>query len=476
MKKLPFYLLLVLLGMVAGYRGTDSAVAAGKETGSGAAQTAQSVAHAAVQYVSAVGRDANNGLSWSAAKASIQEAIRALPQCTWSGGTWDHCGRIKLGAGIHTVSSPILISSPFVSISGRSPVLTRLSYTGKSGCAIEWTAGKSKNSFPGNPNPDNLRDLTIDGSRAGTETCGLETFDIGSFTARNVAINNFSGTGEVGWWDTNVQAFNERFNVQMRLGNDRTSWKIERRHTTTFPDTTFGYGNFDLWINPATDGTAISCFSDDAGKALVQVSRFHIIINGPGRATAFSLKNNCIWELNSGNIHAEGISTMWKIDHSSAFRSWIGPINWPSGRTTDSVSGEMSTFSTWSYHPGHSPAVFQALCDNVTRSNCVLVGHVSDDSPNLKAKLAIAENSSDTEQPFAIFKGGFYAYISAGTIRLFSGSGSHVFPVPYSTAPVCTAADTTHAAPVKVTANMKRITVTGNGSDVVTWVCTPAAN
>jgi len=67
--------------------------------------------------------------------------------------------------------------------------------------------------------------------------------------------------------------------------------------------------------------------------------------------------------------------------------------------------------------------------------------------------------------------------VSAGTVTLSTGAGSHNFTYPYNVAPYCTATDgTTASNPVKVTANTTTVTLAGTGSDVVTWICTPGAN
>lgn len=66
--------------------------------------------------------------------------------------------------------------------------------------------------------------------------------------------------------------------------------------------------------------------------------------------------------------------------------------------------------------------------------------------------------------------------VSSATITLASGAGSHTFATPYSTAPVCTANDTTAADAVKVSSSTTAITLAGTGTDVIAWVCTPAAN
>lgn len=66
--------------------------------------------------------------------------------------------------------------------------------------------------------------------------------------------------------------------------------------------------------------------------------------------------------------------------------------------------------------------------------------------------------------------------LSAGTIALSTGAGSHTFTAAYSAAPVCVAADTTAANAVQVTSSATAVTVAGTGSDVIAWRCSPAVN
>src|SRR5215469_6139750 len=65
---------------------------------------------------------------------------------------------------------------------------------------------------------------------------------------------------------------------------------------------------------------------------------------------------------------------------------------------------------------------------------------------------------------------------SSGTIALSSGSGSHTFKRAYSAAPNCSATDNTSAAAVKVTSTTIAVSVTGTGTDIISWVCTPSSN
>lgn len=59
-----------------------------------------------------------------------------------------------------------------------------------------------------------------------------------------------------------------------------------------------------------------------------------------------------------------------------------------------------------------------------------------------------------------------------GHITLSSGTGTYSFTASrFTQAPTCVATDTTNADAVKVTATTSALTITGNGSDVVNYLC-----
>jgi hypothetical protein len=59
----------------------------------------------------------------------------------------------------------------------------------------------------------------------------------------------------------------------------------------------------------------------------------------------------------------------------------------------------------------------------------------------------------------------------SGTLTLASGTASRTFSNAFASAPVCVAADTTAANPVKVSTTNTALTVTGTGSDIINYVC-----
>jgi hypothetical protein len=59
----------------------------------------------------------------------------------------------------------------------------------------------------------------------------------------------------------------------------------------------------------------------------------------------------------------------------------------------------------------------------------------------------------------------------AGFLTLSGGTQTYTFSATYATAPVCTATDTTAANVVKASASTTVLTITGTGTDVVSYIC-----
>lgn len=310
----------------------------------------------AVQYVSVHGRNSNDGLTWQTAKATIPVAYEMLPPCAQQGAgkSWKHCGDIEVGAGQFVLSSPIAISSPFVTIRGRGTMVTTLKYTGRQGCAISWTSNPL-NAASGDTYAGGLFDLTIaaPAAPAGNSpwplshndtlsphlsastggVCGLETRDMEGFQMRGVEIENFA-TGAC-WWDHAVNAWNERFHVSAELSGCAVGWLITAETTAVqYPlGTTFGYGNFDLWINPTAPGQI--GVLESAG--VLCYSNVHLIENLTGSTTAFELMNSAHWFSNLINFHFEGpgSTTGFFLNSGTVFRG-TGPVN---SNLSNSVNG-----------------------------------------------------------------------------------------------------------------------------------------
>jgi hypothetical protein len=306
----------------------------------------------AIQYVTNSGNARNSGTTWEAAKSTIAQAYASLPPCSVPGKSWDHCGDIEVGGGTFVVSSSIDISSPFVWIRGRGTTVTTLKYTGRAGCAISWTSipvnGASGDTYAGG-----LFDLTIEGTGApagsspwplgygGSSShlsaslggaCGLETHDMEGFRMRGVEIENFSN-GPC-WWDHATRYWNERFRVSAELSGCAVGWLIQAATTATgYPGTTFGYGDFNLWINPTAPGQVGVLQS----AGLVTYSTVHLIENIAGHTTAFAMVNSAEWWSDLINFHFEGpdSSTGFSLDPDTVFHG-VGPVN---VSTPNSING-----------------------------------------------------------------------------------------------------------------------------------------
>lgn len=442
-----------------------------------------------IQYVAANGKDSNDGLSWGTAKASITAAIAALPPCHIDHANWRGCGTIKIGAGGFTLASQISLFSPFIRIDGRGPSATQIKYTGSTGCAIYWTGHDAAIGAQGG----GLFDLTVDGASAGAGTCGLETQNIDGFRMAGVTIANFIGKQSVGWKDdTTGKEWNERFHVQAELSNNSTGWQVSLTNTQG-SNPTFGYGDFDLSFNVPSGGEGINFEGNGTLKPIMSYSNLHLIFNsmtGFETATAIRLANNALWFSNLVNIHIEGTSTGLSLDSTSQFIG-IGSIE-EGRRVADSVAngGLYSVLSTEGSPDNGSKAYFTIKNFPASGRSGLAIGSPSDCGKS-QFPLEVCEPSSSGSSPFGIMKGdsmlfsvtsrgevhtGGGVLVSAGTMTLASGTGSHSFREGYADAPVCTATDRTRDAPVKVTSNRTEITVTGPASDVVAWICTPAAN
>lgn len=442
----------------------------------------------AVQFVSAQGSNLNDGLSWGTGKATIAGAIAALPKCTEpTGATWPHCGTVRVAAGIFGVSSEILISSPHVSVRGLGPSATQIRYTGKNGCAFVFTGHSATEGTLGN----GLFDLTILGAGAEPGACGLETKNINGFRMAGVTIADFKGTGSTGWLDvTSDNQWNERYQVQAELYDNAIGWKMSTTNTMTNP--TYGYGRFDLAFNVPAGGIGIDFEGNGSVKPLMTYSNLHFVFNDVENATAIKLSSGALWFSNVLNVHVEGGGMGLSIDGTSQFLG-VGSVEEGVG-VSDSVSagGVYEVLSTEGTPDNGSKAYFSLKTIPKPGMAGLSIGSPSDCGGSNTFPLQICESAGTPDWPFGILKGGKYAFavdssgniydkgfqllLSAGTITLTSGAGSHTFSHPYSAVPVCTATDRTSAAAVRVSSTRAGVNVHGNGNDVISWICTPAAN
>lgn len=430
----------------------------------------------AIQYVSTNGNDSYDGLTWGTAKATIPAAYDALPSC--KSDDWPHCGVIHVAAGVYTVTSPIDIASPYVSIEGVSPWATQIHYTGATGCAIVW---KEQDYYGANMHPVNLADISIDGTNAGAGTCGLNTIDVGSFRANRVAIKNFPRPGSSGLLETFSTGFSERWNVSMSFANDATAWEIEGgagQSGYPYSNSSVGYGNYHMWINTTARGQ-VGVHFDNHVEMLF--SDIQLIENMVPWTTAVELTNGSHISSCLINWHFEG-GTTGISENSTSYIKAVGTFQ-ESAPMTDSIPAQSDNYIMgYQLHlSGGSPSPVMGdpwACGTSTARNYICGSHGN--SPLAVGYSGTTVWELDNTGNIRLPQDNNAFLISAGTIRFTRGTGSHTFAHAYGTAPVCTATDTTHpAAAIQVTASTTAVTVTlpgGTSVDAVAWICTPSAN
>ncbi len=243
----------------------------------------------------------------------LQKMINALPPIAWRGFVWPHAGVIEVPGGAFEISSTVRIDSPFVIIRGQGAVATQLHFTGK-GPAIEWTS-RGLNSGIGQTLAGGLRDLSIVGYKAQPGSFGLVTRDLIGFSSTRVSICGFNQPGSAGWWDDTVLWFNERYDVEMEMGDNQDCWLVTNNHAPgSFNGYTYGYGCLKLWLNCIKGGNAIRSVGKSKDyPAQVWNESAHIVVNGAD-GKCFNLNNYSHWHL-QGMVHCEqnpkGLVTDW---------------------------------------------------------------------------------------------------------------------------------------------------------------------
>jgi hypothetical protein len=479
-------------------------------------------------YVSPLGSDSNDGFSWTTAKATLANALVALPNCTVvdvKGKSWTlPCGQIEIDTGTLAIGSPVTITSPLISIIGRGSASTQLTWSG-AGCAITVDSGNGNAiTLPG----PTFQGLSIDGTgNANTNSCGLHYQDSSHLVLRDMTISNFSASGDSCLYATPGASFAERVVLEhLFLGNCKVGWLLESTKSTF---TTFGYGNFDLYINTEANQTGVkSVGSSSSADLRLKFSVFHIIVNSDDpSSTCASLTHYSHWADDTGVFRCDGPSHGFEVDDTSYF--YFGGDLANDGGTSVANGGHLVVWetaqdSTTGYdriiegekatadHPGTGPtwSMAGAYWDgNASRRDEWKFQQVpSQGASDLTVQHIAGPDGARFDVPgLGIFsgkffgspmttivaqKGGFYTFtlpaasgtaelagangVSSGTVLIRGGSGSHTFAAAYSTSPVCTATDMTSAAPVKVASAPTTVSVTGSEGDTVAWICAPATN
>ena len=485
-------------------------------------------------YVSAYGSDSNDGLSWGTAKATINAALSALPVCTTVDAKGNpvtvKCGKIYLAAGTLNIASVTTISSPLVSLTGQGSTATHLSWTG-AGCGI--VADGSAGIVAAGPT---FQGFSVDGTgNVNAESCGIEYTNNAHILLRDIMVTSYTAVNDSCLFGLTGASIIERTVMEhVYLGNCTVGWSL-LNDDANGRFSTANYGDIDLYINVEANQTGIKSVGDGSAQPIfVSQSLFHILVNldSPSSACA-NLSNFSQWFDNAGIIRCDGAvgASGFTLDSTSQFifdgdfTSTGGPDRVANGglfivrnmaaqpssdfptlmgqeeASTASATGEGFTYylagtywngsassldrwkvqllpsSTesdliWSHPTGPSLARFNFVGNTCIypegggfggSSNCLVSpgsGFLTNTLPSASGTLALQGSDG----------------ISAGTITLFGGNGSHSFVTAYSSPPVCTATDTTSVNSVKVSSTTTIVNFTGTGSDVIAWTCSPAVN
>lgn len=414
----------------------------------------------AIQYVSASGSDSNDGLSWGTAKASISSAIAALPTTT-VGSSETPYGIVQIGAGSFPISSTISYSSQRLVIRGLGENITYLSCTVSGGdCINDTLHGNSEyRDVSGG-----LYDLTLllNGQ---TNQVGVHTVNFAdNFHMEHVAIaeqnTSSDGIGSIGWL-----AENDGY---------ASSTQTER---SVLDDVWFG------WV--------------DTGIKMEDTAS-----SGTHDSFAHSHWSNVRWNLNNGQVAIE-MDDDANIDDSMV----TGTVN-PNGTAAmvlfkQTGTGDTNPVTANIFVDGSGAGV--TAISNVAGTTLIVNGSIGEYGSNacggtceISSQFGFSWNAEVTAQTLLYARsqlivggggavtssgaGGTMAVvgpngISAGTVTLSSGAASHTFASAYSTAPVCSATDTTAANAVWVTSvTTTGFTINGTSTDTVSWICTPASN
>lgn len=449
-----------------------------------------------IMYISPYGSDSNDGTGWGRSKATIAGAYSALPTCSVPWPVSDHatvgmknvkCGEIYLapnGNG-YSLASTLLISSTAVQIRGAGSQDTVVRCTAlhcfeifspaNNGAVSNYDGGLKRLSIIGNGSAEQVGVLNIDTS--GTQ---FDDVHISGFTGRGasaITLRNSSLDDGINERVGGNNIFLENNNCGITyIGNPKTP--------------SFGH---EFW-----HGLDISLFNGQTGICIgpnVQIysSEFDGVINGSNQAgataSAISIDSSSLargeFNLPVDTGGAESISYCVGCSQSN-FNGWGFMFSNSSNLVfqdtpvvieTTGLGAPTNSLSFYEGVPRSGMYLFSLFADG---SNCLGTWNGSDEKfsvcPSTGA-LTVGPGSALTSTG----AGGTMASIgangiSAGTITLLGGIGSHSFDVPYASPPVCTATDASRAAAVRITSTATAVSLIGADGDKVAWICTPAAN
>lgn len=376
-----------------------------------------------VQFVSPNGNDSNDGLSWGTAKLTIAAALSTLSTAGVGGNVYAACGN-------YTITAEITV-----------PTKTRLIGCGRGD--LTWAAGTTITAGSGFPSGTPLIAL---GASSSAYAVRVE----------NLTVNCNSIAGSIGVYNTNAEEESGAYHV---IAGNCMAYDFEV--TGSGAQNSGLYDIEALGSNSSTIGiyvaSSVTAFRGVHGAT----------VNGSfARGAEFDAAGRY------ADIHTEGATVGVYVDGDNIV------LNNIFGGATDTTVVELASGlqSVWAQDISLNGAT------NVLKDD-------GNSNTLTSSFLMLYSIGIGTTPPVMYFSGGEWNYngnplaalgangISSGTITLASGAGSHTFTTAYSAAPVCTFSDTTTSTnAVTPTVSATAISIAGTGTDVINWVCTPAAN
>lgn len=400
-------------------------------------QAAGSKAPAGAEYVSPSGADSNSGHSWNEAKATIRAALKALPMVGSHGGH----GRVFLAGGNYKINSTIVIPSGTI-VEGTAP--------GSQPVTIE-----ASSSFPRGTALVSL------GERLGSEGVRLERVFVDCNNVPGaIGVQNLNSEENSGLVDVNITDCSG-------VGLDGTAANSAYRNIVV--------------------GAGAHCTNCSAGTIPIRVTS-HGIDGVTVNFTYAAAKPDAGIVIRGGslsNAHCEGVVNCYEVGSGVSLFSVNCGSSVTAGAVTNCVrikTGSNGFFVAEVWSTGHVTNVLNDPDRRVRITSYALPLYVvSPGSPGNQEIFASNNEVPFTAYSFKTNSGQSVLLagqngVSAGTITLTDGSGSHLFARPYGSSPVCEGSDETRAMPVRVRSTRTAVSVSGQEHDLVSWICTPAAN
>lgn len=444
---------------------------------------ANAIPSVAIQYVSANGSDSNNGLTWGTAKATISAAVTALPATG---------GRIEVAPNYATtITSTLDVGSPMraIDLSLAAGDSITCSITNGTYCIEVFNGSVLHGPGVGTEGVTATIALSPKANVAGVITTGAQNGRQEFFSISGIAVRGDPSASVVEAMIDLSNFFVPSYLRDVVIYNYANTIGLWIHSTSTTGPNVVYVDN--VWSDAGNRVGATPCVvSAPAGRGYtVQNVNFYggacehagdgyreLELNGNGTSKLYNVSFfGTQFEANPANT---AVPILIKDAREVSFY----------GTMTKDLSAAPYAFQISQSVPNNTDGILLSnvraengtrgcIDDTVTREIFSCNGAGANYFYSVGGTL---QNSSPTFDSGIRVRSLYLAsgtpYISAGTITLSGGSGSHKFTTSYPTAPTCTATDSTADNPVRVTATTTAVSVTGTGGDVISWICTPRAN